>query len=987
MPTVIDSISIEIESSSNHAADGIKALANSLGELKKNGSVGVAVKNLKELAGALKSMTSAASNAGKISSLAKAMGELKSVGSTGSGVKKLAEALKEMKGIDYGAVQKAAESGATFERLATSLSTLSAVKSGGIGSMVNGLAKIGEVTEKLDDDTIKRFADRVRLVSQEVGPLSEKMMTIRGGFQAINSSAKKAERGMAQFGTRLNKTAINTSSLIHILQTATTWLKNAANKFSEFVQDASEWDGISARFGRGFGPQAQETYEWIQKLNREMGINTQQFMQYSSTYATMLKGFGVAQEDASKMALGYMELTYDVWAGYNDQYKTLEDAAEAIRSAIAGEVEPVRKMGMTIVDSQLAATAANYGIAYSTQTATEEMKSYLRYLTMVDQAHAQGVVGTYAKELNTAEGVMRTLSQQVKSLAQSFGSLFLPILVRIVPYFQAVVDLAKDAVYWLANLLGIEIQKVDFSEYNSGAQKAAEGTEQITENMKELKNAALGIDELNIISPSTEAADSGGTDFDIPSMESLWDQSIFDSIQSQVGELKEQLRILLPAVAAIGTAFALWKISNSLVPGINTVLQLVGALSGNMAVLTPMATQMLAALKFAGVVAVIAVMVARFADLYQNSENFRTGLERIGIIGTTIFEGLKTVLSDVWENLKLFGLSILDMLPESWRDGILAFFGKMQEWIGLLGLDWKDLALTIAGIALLFVPGGQLVGGALLAFEGISVAIRGLGLMSDETFNALLEKAKNIFSGIWTFAKEYLNGVVMYISGVFTLDWGRAFEGILNVAKGAFNLIGVITENLFGVNVANVVSDWFNKSVKPWFTFAKWSNLLNNVKRAIVTGIKNAVNAGIALFNRFIGWVNEKMQFSWGAFKIAGQTIVEAGSIQLLTIPEIPMLASGGFPDQGQMFLAREAGPEMVGTIGNRSAVVNNDQIVEAVASGVYDAVVSAMGKFQGSQGGSVNVYLDGKQIYRSVKKTESEQGRSLMGNQLGYAY
>ena len=60
--------------------------------------------------------------------------------------------------------------------------------------------------------------------------------------------------------------------------------------------------------------------------------------------------------------------------------------------------------------------------------------------------------------------------------------------------------------------------------------------------------------------------------------------------------------------------------------------------------------------------------------------------------------------------------------------------------------------------------------------------------------------------------------------------------------------------------------------------------------------------------------------------------------------------AQGGFPADGEMFIAREAGPEMVGSIGSRTAVANNDQIVEAVSRGVYQAVVSAMGQSGGSQ-------------------------------------
>ena len=48
--------------------------------------------------------------------------------------------------------------------------------------------------------------------------------------------------------------------------------------------------------------------------------------------------------------------------------------------------------------------------------------------------------------------------------------------------------------------------------------------------------------------------------------------------------------------------------------------------------------------------------------------------------------------------------------------------------------------------------------------------------------------------------------------------------------------------------------------------------------------------------------------------------------------------ATGGFVDNGQLFVAREAGPEMVGTINGKTAVANNDQIVAGIASGVASA-------------------------------------------------
>lgn len=77
--------------------------------------------------------------------------------------------------------------------------------------------------------------------------------------------------------------------------------------------------------------------------------------------------------------------------------------------------------------------------------------------------------------------------------------------------------------------------------------------------------------------------------------------------------------------------------------------------------------------------------------------------------------------------------------------------------------------------------------------------------------------------------------------------------------------------------------------------------------------------------------------------------------------------ASGGAFSTGQMFIAREAGPELVGSIGRSTAVMNNTQIVSSVAAGVYSAVVSALSQYaaQNSKGESpnINVYVGGKQV------------------------
>ena len=86
--------------------------------------------------------------------------------------------------------------------------------------------------------------------------------------------------------------------------------------------------------------------------------------------------------------------------------------------------------------------------------------------------------------------------------------------------------------------------------------------------------------------------------------------------------------------------------------------------------------------------------------------------------------------------------------------------------------------------------------------------------------------------------------------------------------------------------------------------------------------------------------------------------------------------AQGGFVNQGQLFIAQEAGPELVGQIGGRTAVANNDQIVAAVSKGVYEAMMASQ---SGGKDVSFNLYIDGKQVTAAVEKTQRKRGATVL--------
>lgn len=902
MSTKIDQIEVEITSNSTGAAAGIDALAASLGKLKQNGTISVAVKNLNNLTTALKNMTSVTSNANKISSLADAMAKLKSVGSAGTGVKKMAESLQSLKNVDYTSLSRVAESSALFERIGNSLGKLSVVNAGGFSSVVNSLARIGKVTDSLDDDTITRFTDRVKKLSDALTPLSSKMTTIRAGLRGVNSSAKSAGTGMKTLGTKVNATTLNLASLITVIQGVKAALMPVVRLLSNAIGDAMEWDGISYQFGNAFGEQADEYYEKITKITDALDINRQTFMETSAMATSMLKGFGVGSKDAREMGLGYTELAYDIWAAYNNVYKSLDGAdgaMAAVRSAIAGEVEPIRRAGFTIVESQLEMTAANYGLAYSSEKATEAQKSYLRYLTLVDQAHTKGIVGAYASELNTAEGLTRTLTQQVKSLSQSFGSLFLPILVKIMPWLQAFVDLLTEAVVWVAGFFGIDIQPAKWNDATSSLGNiagsadnatgslgdAADAVDKTTNALKELKNASIGIDELNVISPPSNSSGSGSGAggsgsgvggglgaFEGLDVDSLWDEAIFDQIKSKVDDIKEklkgffdefgtQIKVIGALLATLGVAKLLEHLGQALGLG-DKFLGVMGTI---------------AKLAVTGIVIVLQyTLMTEFFDKYIDGEGFKEYVKAlfVGAIGTGI-------LYSMWGPAGLvIGLSVI----------AAASLKAVIDNGGITNTESAVVALT--GFA-------SAVGAVSIAWKLMSPVIDGMKeyasaakLMAPEvgTLAAWFPKLSGTIASVSGAFSSAAQAVAGFIGGLSASVLAAIAAAIVSVASAAYFLYENWEE------VKNAVKSFFQENIVPKLDAIKesWEKIkgvlaplsplfekIGELIRPLIQWFKDAAESVIEFFRSF-DWIEAiKTAFEkFGGVVFNSLTVTIAGTFQ-----------------------------------------------------------------------------------------------------------
>lgn len=415
------------------------------------------------------------------------------------------------------------------------------------------------------------------------------------GMSGASKATEKSTQSLNKFSKATEKATQSTSKLQNALSGATSGLlQMAGNAFGIYgvgqalttaLNAAKEWEGISARFAEGFGDQVDEAYAHVQKLSNALYINDQVFMQYSSNFATLARGFGVAESAIKDMSIGLTELAYDIYAKNNDFY-TFEEALMAVRSAIVGEVEPIRLAGISITEATLKEVAANNGLTKSVENMTEAEKALLRYKAMVDQAYASGTVGTYIKELGTVEGSSRALAQQLKGLAQAIGSLVMPAIAAVLPYLQALVDLATRAINAIAGLFGLRIKAPtwssglgtiskgadsasgalqtvsraaeDVGSSSSAIGKTAAAVDGAAKSAKKLKDYMMGFDELNVIRPPDESSGGGGggvgggggIELEVGS---LWTDEMINEANIKSKEIADNiLKYLQPIKDAIG---------------------------------------------------------------------------------------------------------------------------------------------------------------------------------------------------------------------------------------------------------------------------------------------------------------------------------------------------------------------------------------------------------------------------------------------------
>ena len=555
---------------------------------------------------------------------------------------------------------------------------------------------------------------------------------------------------------------------------------------------------------------------------------------------------------------------------------------------------------------------------------------------------------------------MDSLATSALYAKNSLGAMVAPILNALAP-----------AVEWLTDKFVALINVINqFFAVLSGKSSYTRAIRQSTEYAKSTEKAAaaakkflLGIDEINRLD-----APSGGGGASTPDFSEMFEtEPITD-------EMAKRMKALADLAVMVGAALAAWKLSDTFLGGLKTAIGLVMAFKG--------------AIEFA----------KSIWDMWQNginSDNLFKAIASLAIMAGGLalaFGKVAAAISLIVGGIALFATGVRDAFKNgmNWYNSLAMISGILATGLGLSLLTGSFIpafVAAIAGAAIALVQftgnGEQLMSGFQDVFDGFIKFIDGVfvndwekafdGLTQmgkgfktiwetivksvkeawasfvswfNETTNGKLKYAietiERFFRGMYESIKQILNGITSFVGGVFTQNWDKAWKGVKGIFRGVIN--GIIS-------------------------------ILEAAINLIVSGI-NALNQGIAraiggLLSKIPDWVPGIGGKSWNP---------QATLIPTAKLPRVPELASGGFVPDGQLFIAREAGAELVGTMGNRTAVANNEQIEQGIADAVYRAFTEAFMATGGNSGNDkpVNIYLDGKQIATTTTRYQQQYARAM---------
>lgn len=778
----ITSLSVEISAESQGAELNIDKLATAISNLRTKGNVTKVVNSLDRLAGSIATLKQASAGMSGLDKITSFLNWLSNVNPTASAksintvvnaIKKIPAAVSGLNGVDFYSMS------GSITQLTNALAPLSILDASNLkalGSAFNAIGKVPDLTDKLKATDLDSFASSCQKISAALTPLASQLDKVGNAFaklppqlskvvtqaNRVTAANERQKKSYLSLSNQLNGFMLSAKKLVS-LKAIAEYLGKAVAKFNDFYE-------ATDLFHNAMGNLSGEADTLISKMQGLLGVDPTKAMTYMATIQSLGTSFGLASDKAYVLSKNLTQLAYDEGSYWN---KDVAETFTAMSSAISGEIEPIRRLGVDLSQARLQQELLALGFNKQVSSLSQADKAVLRYIAIMKQT--ANVQGNLAQTIQSPANQIKILKAQLDMLAKSVGSLLYPAMKSILPPLIAAVQLIREFVEWVAKLMGVKVVFTDFTKSADsvgGIGDAMDNTADSTKKAaKALKDYTMGFDELNIIDPTQGSSGSGSGasagnilgDVDLSGYDMF--KQYNEEFAKQIDAIKQKIKDMLPVIGAISAALALWKITNFLT-NIATAI-------------SKMTDLQKLALSIATVV-VEASLVFSFAKGYASSGN---PLELLGEVVSAAFGSFV-----LWRTMGADGVTLgMGIAFVASLAGLTYALGTGEANLGDAS-TWIQAALTtafgsITGITLL-----TNLGAASGTAATLSIGLAGLIIFAGITFS-LGEKLKEF---------PVLDTIITALMGIFG---GAAGAGVALLVGASLPVAGAVAAAGVGIGL------------------------------------------------------------------------------------------------------------------------------------------------------------------------------------------
>lgn len=859
----------------------------------------------------------------------------------------------------------------------------------------------GNLSTKIKEETSAIREEEQELSSKET-TLKKSEGSHRSLLQTITGLGKrvKAEtKGFSLFGVALNGLSSVGNALKSTLAALTgiqlsDWLGKATSSAINFIENLN-------LFTVAMGSSAEKGLEFVATMQEIYGMDPSNLYRYAGYFYQLSDAIGATSTASATMSLSLTKAANDIASLFNVE---IEQVVNNLASGMQGMTRAVRKYGMDIRMVTLQQTALKYGLTGQVETMSEANRMALRYITMMEQAsnaihqynleseNSSEAMGDFARNIETPANQLRIFKEQMSQLGRALGNFIVAPLSKAIAYVNGFIMALRMMLNFIASsfkLLNTSMKKVD----TSGADEAADAVNGIGtaagSAAEKLKDLTAPFDELNVLQEQSASGggSGGGISDDIldPALEqALTDMELkLEDIQMKANRVRDSILKFLGFKVDAGEiiswssedfennlinkfpgwtktikrAFTLWgKLSKSLEP----IFSLLGGAIGQVA----------EDLVYLFGLLVNDNTVSEFIDTFTGAVDSLSQTVETAL--TPVIDTLLVVWSYVAEVLE----SAFDLLASIWKNTLKPVLDALLKAVGAVGDVFATLWEEFVGPVIEHVAEGisDLWTGTLKPIIEKVISIIGgvieiiLALWTNVLAPVIQYLAKvfgpvfrSIFTLIWNIVKQViddigdvlegllttLEGVIDFIAGVFTGDWERAWNGLVDIFVGIGNSIISIFEAAI-----NAAKDIINVFIAAAYTGVV--GLINSVGGAIET-------VADVVFDKKIDLTISSPPFQ----------------IPEITVPRIPEMARGGVVTSPTYLLAGE------GRYNEAILPLDNSPQMEQLVQRIADAVDrdGKSGSGSGSSPVEVRVYIGGKE-YDAFTYKAAKRGEKIVGAQ-----